>query len=272
MHPELEIEVVEGGGVANHALVGSGQLPLAIVNPPMTRAALTGTDPFDQPWPELRIGLANLTLNHLQFAVSRDTPLNSFGEWVNQQYPLRIPVDRDSTVDRLVFRLALDFHGALESDLERWGGAAVPAMDYYQQLELYRSGEVDALWQFMGIPSPAIQEANTWRPLKILPLSHALICDLERRGWTSADIPTDAYGSIHHPVSTVAMGTSLGFHAGVPEDVVFTIVSSICEHYQQVQQVHPAAETFHPAQARRNPGGPLHPGAERYFNSRDWAS
>jgi TRAP-type uncharacterized transport system substrate-binding protein len=39
VHPNLRIEVVEGGGVMNHAEVGSNQLPKAILNPPMTVAA-----------------------------------------------------------------------------------------------------------------------------------------------------------------------------------------------------------------------------------------
>src|SRR5919106_334458 len=43
VHPEIEVQVVEGGGVSNHTLVGSGELPMAILNPPMTAAALAGT-------------------------------------------------------------------------------------------------------------------------------------------------------------------------------------------------------------------------------------
>ena len=42
VHPAITITVVEGGGVANHALVGAGRLPMAILNPPMIAAALAG--------------------------------------------------------------------------------------------------------------------------------------------------------------------------------------------------------------------------------------
>lgn len=268
VHPEIEIQVAEGGGVANHALVGSGQLPMAILNPPMTVAALAGTAPFNQPWPELRIGVANLTVNHLHFVVSEDVPLTSLSDWFTQRYPLRIPVDRTSTVDRLVFQMALDHYGVTEPDLEAWGGGATPALNYHEQLALYRDQKVNALWQFMGIPSPSIQEAHQLRPLKVLPLPPNFVDELVTRGWQPSEIPAGAYGTVNKPIPTVSMGTSLGFHSQVPDDVVFAITETICHHYQQVRKIHPAAAEFDPEQAHLNPGGPLHPGAERYFKSR----
>lgn len=268
VHPEIEIEVIEGGGISNHALVGSGELPMAILNPPMTRAALLGDSPYDQAWPELRIGIANLTVNHLHFVVDAGVPLASLEEWFNQRYPLRIPVDRTSTVDRLVFQIAQAHYGVSEADLEDWGGGAIPAMNYHQQLELYQTGKVNALWQFMGIPSPSIQDAHDLRPVKVLPLSPDLIDELVRRGWQASEIPAGAYGSVESPIPTVSMGTSLGFNSQVPDDVVFAITSAICEHAEQVRQIHPAATDFDPTIAFFNPGGPLHAGAERFHTTR----
>jgi TRAP transporter TAXI family solute receptor len=268
VRPEIEVQVVEGGGVSNHALVGSGRLPMAILNPPMTAAALTGTAPFDQPWPELRIAVANLTTNHLHFVVAQDIPLTSLADWFAQKYPLRIPVDRTSTVDRLVFWIALAHYGVAEPDLELWGGGAIPALNYYEQLPLYRDQKVNALWQFMGIPSPSIQEAHDLRPVKVLPLPPDLINELVRQGWQPSEIPAGAYGA-PVPLPTVSMGTSLGFHSQVPDDVVFAITETICQNYQLVRQIHPAVAKFNPGLTRFNPGGPLHPGAERYFKSRE---
>jgi len=108
VHPWIELRVIEGGGVMNHTNVGTGRVPVAILNPPMTVAARAGRPPFDQALPDLRIGIANLTVNHLQFMVDRDVPIGELRDWPARRYPLRIPVDRVGTVDRLVFELALD--------------------------------------------------------------------------------------------------------------------------------------------------------------------
>ena len=163
IHPWIDLRVMEDGGVMNHADVGAGRIPVATLNPRMTAAALAGRPPFERALPDLRVGVANLTVNHLQFMVSREVPIQA------QRWPLRVPVDRVGTVDRLVFELALEDIGLTAAALASWGGALVPADNYHQQLALYRDDKVDALWQFMGIPSPSIQEGHAARPLKPCP-------------------------------------------------------------------------------------------------------
>ena len=266
--PALTITVVEGGGVRNHELVGSGQLPMAILNPPMTVAALAGRLPFNRAFPDLRVGMANLTTNYLQCMVDRACPVHTLQDWLQGHTPLRVPVDRVGTVDRMVFELTLQHFGVSAADAEPWGSRLVPAANYHEQLALYEAGAVDVLWQCMGIPSPAIQAAHALRPLKALALPPALIATLESRGWTTASLPAGAYGIVTEPVATVAMGTSLGFHASVPADVVLAITRALCAHPERVRAIHPAARQFDPAQAPLQAGGPLHPGAERYFRHR----
>ena len=268
VHPWIDLRVVEGGGVMNHADLGAGRIPMAILNPPMTAAALAGRPPFERAQPDLRVGVANLTVNHLQFMVSREIPIQALRDWPAQRWPLRVPVDRVGTVDRLVFELALEDIGLTAAALASWGGALVAADNYHQQLTLYRDGKVDALWQFMGIPSPSIQEAHVARPVKPLPLPPDLITRLTALGWAAAELPTGAYGAVTAPVPTVSMGTSLGFHASVPAEVVFAITEVICDHPERVRAIHPAAVAFDPARAHLDPGGPLHEGAARYFQAR----
>ena len=268
VYPALTVTVVEGGGVLNHALVGSGQLPMAILNPPMTVAALAGRSPFERAFPDLRVGVANLTTNYLQCMVDRACPVYTLHEWLQGRALLRVPVDRVGTVDRMVFERTLQHFGVSAVDVEHWGSRLVPAANYHEQLALYQAGAVDVLWQFMGIPSPAIQAAHALRPLKAFALPPALIATLESLGWTAVYLPDGAYGIITEPVATVTMGTSLGFHASVPTDVVFAITRALCEHPERVRAIHPAARQFDPAQAPLQAGGPLHPGAERYFRNR----
>jgi TRAP transporter TAXI family solute receptor len=267
IYPQLHIEVVEGGGVANHARVGVGELPMGILNPPMTAAAIAGRAPYAQAYPALRVGVANLTVNYLHCFVEQVLPLQSVAAWLEQRYPLRLPVDRIGTVDRMVFQLTLEHFGVSEAEVAHWGGALIPAKSYDEQLALYARHEVNALWQFMGIPSPSIQAAHTSRPLQALSFPKSLITALERLGWTAAALPAGAYGTVEQAVPTVAMGTSLGFHASVSEDIVYAITRVICDHAERVRQIHRAAQDFDPGTAHLQSQGPLHPGAARYFRA-----
>ena len=265
VHPELRIEVVAGGGVANHERVGAGEIAMGILNPPMTAAAIAGRAPYSRSWPALRVGVCNLTVNHLHCCVERSLPVSSVERWMRAEYPLRLPVDRIGTVDRLVFQRLLEHFGIFEPAIDRWGGSLIPAASYDEQLALYARREVDALWQFMGIPSPSIQAAHALRPLKLLAFPRSFITELEHAGWTAATMPEGAYGAGEKSVPTLAMATSLGFHADVAEEVVYAITSVICDRADRVRQIHPAAEHFTVARAHLEGHGPLHPGAARYF-------
>jgi TRAP-type uncharacterized transport system substrate-binding protein len=101
--------------------------------------------------------------------------------------------------------------------------------------------------------------------LKALAFPPSLITALERLGWTAAALPAGAYGMVEQAMPTVVMGTSLGFHASVPEEVVYAITSVICDHTDRVQQIHPAAQSFDSEIAHLQSGGALHPGAAQYF-------
>jgi hypothetical protein len=125
--PGLEIQVVEGGGISNHENVGLCRIPMAILSPPMTIAALAGKAPFEHPYSGLRVGITNLTVNYLQFVVARDIPLNSLEEWPQTGYPLRIPVERVGTVDRMVFELTLEHLGMLNQGIGHQAIISIPA-------------------------------------------------------------------------------------------------------------------------------------------------
>lgn len=266
LHPGIHIDVVEGGGVSNHARIGAGEIEMGVVNPPMTAAAVAGREPFGRAYPDLRVAVTNLTVNHLHCFVEESLPVASVEAWLTEKHPLRMPVDRVGTVDRLVFQLTLGHFGLSEADVAAWGGALVPAPNYDEQLALYRKSDVNALWQFMGIPSPSVQAAHAIRPLRALPFPASLIKALEDLGWTAATLPAGAYGVVDRPTPTVAMGTSLGFHAGVPDDVVHAITRVVCDHPDRVRAIHPAAAHFAPERARMPGPGILHPGAARYFD------
>jgi TRAP transporter TAXI family solute receptor len=267
-HPALRIEVEPGGGVSNHARIGAGEIEMGIANPPMTAAALAGRAPYDRTYPALRVGLANLTVNHLHCLVERDVPVESVAAWLTGRYPLRLPVDRVGTVDRMVFQLTLAHFGVSEDRVAAWGGALVPAESYDEQLGLYTAGRVNALWQFMGVPSPSVQAAHARRPLKALAFSSSVVAELEGLGWTAAALPVDAYGLAGGPAATVSMGTSLAFHSAVPDDVVHAIAAAVCDHPERVRAIHPAAARFDPQLAHLETRGPLHPGAARYFREK----
>jgi hypothetical protein len=137
--------------------------------------------------PALRVGVTNLTLNHLHCCVERALPVPSVAAWIEREVPVRLPVDRVGTVDRLVFDQLLEHFGISEAAIVGRGGALIPAMNYDEQLALYARGEVNALWQFMGIPSPSDPGRPPPAPTEAAAVSRAVHRDDARRGLDGGD-------------------------------------------------------------------------------------
>ncbi len=53
------------------------------------------------------VGVTNLTVNYLHCGAEQTLPPSSVTDWMQCRYPLRLPVDRVGTVDRLVFQRLL---------------------------------------------------------------------------------------------------------------------------------------------------------------------
>ena len=75
----------------NHALVGSGPAPMAILNPADDRGRPRRGRSTTGPTPDLRVAITNLTVNHLQLVARADLPIDSLEDWAARRYPLRIP-------------------------------------------------------------------------------------------------------------------------------------------------------------------------------------
>lgn len=267
VRPDVRFEVEAGGGLQNHANAGSGEIPFAILNPPMLTAALAGLPPFDRAYPDLRVVAANLTLNHLHFAVDASVTLQALVEWPKSRVPLRIPVDHPGTVDRLAFDALLDGLGITPALVEDWGGKLLPAANYDEQLALFERGEVNALWQFMGVPSPSILRAAARRPLRFLPLPESYYHRMVPRGFSVGTLDPAWYGAAGDPVVTLTMSTLLGTHAGVPDDVVAAVAQTLAEHPERVAAIHPAAAGLQAAHLAGCAPESLHPGARAAYQA-----
>lgn len=267
VRPDVRLAVEAGGGLQNHANVGSGEIPFAILNPPMLAAALAGLPPFDRPYPDLRIVAANLTPNHLHFAVDESVSLDSPAEWPKARVPLRIPVDHPGTVDRLAFDALLDGLGITPALVEDWGGKLIPAANYDEQLALFERGEVNTLWQFMGVPSPSIARATTLRPLRFLPLPESYYHRMVPRGFAVGTLDPAWYGAAGNPVVTLTMSTLLGTHAGVPDEIVAAVAATLAEHSDRVAAIHPAAAGLQAARLADCAPESLHPGARAIYEA-----
>ncbi|MFH1124650.1 MAG: TAXI family TRAP transporter solute-binding subunit [Pseudomonadota bacterium] len=268
--PEIQIKVVPGGGLINPPRVGKGDVQMAILFAPQAAATYHGMDPFKEKTPDIRMIAGGFGNNYVQFVVAEETGLTSFEDLIKKKYPLKIAVERKGTTDEWTLSLALSYYKLGYEDIGKWGGK-VTNTGYSDQATMMKDRHVDALWENIAIPAPAIQDSLLSRKIKLLPLPEEVIkWMVEKYSLARGEIPVGSYGVVDKPLVTVLHITSIAVHAEVPEDVVYTITKVLCENPDRVREIHASARGFDPKVAWRDLGAPLHKGAERYYREKGY--
>ena len=133
--------------------------------------------------------------------------------------------------------------------------------------------KIDAYFFLVGHPSSLIQETlatcdshlvNAWSPE-----IEALIA--ERPYFRRADIPAGTYPGQDEMVTTFGVGATLVTSVDVSDDVVYALVKSVFENFDDFRKLHPAFANLKESEMITDSlSAPLHPGAERYYRERGW--
>lgn len=271
-YPEITMKVVPGGAIANHVRVGAHEVEIASGYPSFIFAARKGEAPYDKPYPKIRPFLKGFGMTQAQFAIAQDTGINSIEEAVEKKYPLRVGVLPPGSSDEYVFKRILEYYGVTYNTIRKWGGG-VYLVGYSDQVSLFKDRHINAVFQNIAVPSPSIMEAKIYRPLRVLSLSKELLDYLhEDYAFDESVIPVGTYGGevVKQQITTTAMYQTLMAHADVPEEAIYKITKALCENVDKVYAVHHGCRIFDPKTACKDLGGPLHPGAERYYREKGY--
>jgi uncharacterized protein len=201
--------------------------------------------------------------------VAEEVPFNTFEEFVNSKYPLKIAMDRVGTTDEWIWRMALAHFNVTNDDIKSWGGS-VTYVGYADQASNFKDRHIDAMWDNIAAPGPHIQDAMLSRKVKFIPLPERLRKDLIEKGaWADRNIPAGAYGN-SQPIPSVGAVATIMTNPRVPEDVIYAFTRIVNENADKVRKMQASAEIFDPANAWKETGADLHPGAARYFKEKGY--
>lgn len=261
----ITIDVKPGGGVGNPPQVGTGDVDLALAMPMSIAAAIAGQDPYKKTYPDIRVLAMGFSTNYLQFAIAEDKEVNSIDEVFKTKFSLKIVTGRSATTTGWIFDQMLKFYGLKESDIVNRGGKILRA-PYGDWVSMIQDKHVDAMFDNITIPSPILLEVLIGRKMKLFPLSKGLQNFLiKEKALAPAVIPKGSYGIVKEDLSVCGVGTGVIAHKNLPDDQVYQLARIWSEHQDRVRAIHPSVSAWNPRQAWKDAGGPLHPGAEKYY-------
>jgi TRAP transporter TAXI family solute receptor len=168
-----------------------------------------------------------------------------------------------STIDHLLPALKMtlaDFSLAAELKPDEHGAALC-------------DNKIDAFSFVVGHPAANIQDPATTCGAKLISIPAPTIDKLvtEHPYYAAATIPGGMYTNNPDDIRTFGSVASLVTSAKVPDNVVYTLVKSIFENFEDFKRLHPALADLTPEHMVKDGiSTPLHPGAIRYYKERGW--
>ncbi len=133
--------------------------------------------------------------------------------------------------------------------------------------------KIDGFFYGVGHPSAAIQDPTTQCGAKLIPLTGPAVDALvkEHPYYSYATIPGGMYNANPNPTKTFGVRATLVTSANTPDQVVYELVKSVFENFDEFKKLHPAFANLDPKEMiSKGLSAPLHPGAVKYYKERGW--
>ena len=201
------------------------------------------------------------------FLVKADNPLNSIEEVKAKKLPIRILTSKKGSSPSLAAELMLAQYGITFDDINKWGGS-VSFVSYAEASNLIKDGHADA---WVGPMVSAIVELTTTTKMKQLTIKPAVIDKLKKEfNYAEVVLPKDKYYFVTKDTPQMAEAVIVIAQEKLSTDDVYNFTAALMKNAERIQGIHKTYSGFDPATAWQNVGGPLHPGALKYYKEKGY--
>ncbi len=133
--------------------------------------------------------------------------------------------------------------------------------------------KIDAFAYVVGHPSANIQDPTTTCGAKLVNVSGSAIDKLVAQYpyYATVTIPGGLYAGNADPVKTFGVVASFVSSSKVSADVVYLLVKSVFENFDDFKKLHPAFAHLDPKDMIKNGlSAPLHDGAVKFYKEKGW--
>ena len=270
--PDIQINVIPGGGTKNQPVVGTNKAELGWALPPFVVSARKGMDPYKKKYEDIVALGASFSDNYLHVMAAEDTGVMNMEELKNYSKPLRVSPGKIGVSGEFTFRKILEDYFKTSYDGIKSKGGKVLFFGYTEIATNLKDRHIDFACINIAPPAAIIQEASLGRKLRILPWPDDLLKHFKSEyGFGIGTINKEMYpGVLKETIPTATMGTAIIAHKSLPEEVGYRITKIICENMSRLPSIHKSMTVFDPATAWKDLPAPLHPGAARYYKEKGY--
>lgn len=248
------------GSAANLRDLRAGRLTLALAQSDLHHHAYNGTGPFEDVGANRNLrSVFSLHPEPFTVVARRDSNISH----VNDLKGKRVNVGNPGSGQRATMEAVME---ALGWSLDDFDIASELPSD--EQAQALCEDRVDAIVFTVGHPNQSISDAVSDCDAVLVPVTGDAIDRLvaAQPFYRTAVIPGDMYPGNSYDVKTFGVGATLVATVGTDSPVVYQIVKSVFENFDEFKTLHPALGVLEKDQmATEGLSAPLHYGAIRYF-------
>lgn len=254
-----------GGSVYNTRTIREGELDFGVVQSDVQSAAMEGVRAFDgdEPYGDLR-SVFSVHPEPLHVMVRGDSGIDS----VMSMKGKRINIGNPGSGTRVLADVLMENAGVSPDDF-----ALAAELKSSEQAAALCDGKIDAAIWAAGLPNGSTMEATSTCDIKLLDLSTSGTDKVlaSNSAYAAATIPGGLYPGNEADVESWGPKATFVADAKTPDEVVYVLVKSIFENFDDFKKLHPAFGRLTEEQMVKDGlSAPLHPGAAKYYAERGW--
>ena len=250
------VPIVTRGAVENPRLVSLGDVEIGLTNADLAYFGYQGQAPYDSRLNILAAGALHPSILHLI------TRANSGLDSMTDLRGKRVALGPAGGPTVAFASLLLNAYGMSFDDI------VTSFLSYSDGFSQLRDGNVDAAFALAGVPAAAVLQTRATQKLRFISIEpHVLAAIVDDNPYYSiVTVPAAVY-DMETDSTVLAVDNMLVVGAEESADTVFSVVSAIYGHLDELQKTNAIARQINPDQSLKLPI-PLHPGAARYFERR----
>ncbi|HKJ94267.1 MAG TPA: TAXI family TRAP transporter solute-binding subunit, partial [Gammaproteobacteria bacterium] len=249
-----------GGSIYNLNALRQGELDFGIAQSDWQYHAYNGDSKFsDQgPFKKLR---AVFSLHPEPFTVvaRADSGIKNFKDLKGK----RVNVGNPGSGQRATMEVLMDTMGWTMDDFK-----LASELKSSEQSSALCDNKIDAFVFSVGHPSGSIKEATTSCDAVLVNVDNDTVRELvkEKPYYSMATIPGGMYRGNPNDTTTFGVRATFVTTADVPDKVVYTVVKSVFENFDDFKSLHPAFAVLKKDEMIKEAlSAPLHEGAKKYY-------
>jgi len=250
------VPIVTRGAVENPRLVSLGDVEIGLTNADLAYFGYQGQAPYDSRLNILAAGALHPSILHLITRENAD--LDSMTDLRGKRVALG-PAGGPTVA---FASLLLNAYGMSFDDI------VASFLSYSDGFSQLRDGNVDAAFALAGVPAAAVLQTRATQKLRFISIEPQVFAAIvgDNPYYSMVTVPAAVY-DMETDSTVLAVNNMLVVGAEESADTVFSIVSAIYGHLDELQKTNAIARQINPDQSLKLPI-PLHPGAARYFEQR----